>query len=317
MPAAAGGSVQGWGTVLALSLATVAFAVVQPAILIFVPLALLLVAMPQRRPLLAAVSIGLAAAMFAFPADGGIWYLERGWALILGGWFVFLVSARPGASFLASGLAALSAATGSTALVLLAFRDGWEHLDQAVKEHLDASAAQVVAVMRRLAGPGAESDPWFGRMLDAVYYGAELQATVYPALVGLASLAGLGVAWWAYRRLACGERAPLGSLRDFRFDDNLVWLIVCGIVLLLLPLGAASFRAGSNMLVFMGALYALRGTAVLVALTGPGPVGLVATATAVMFLFPRVMTAILVLVGLSDTWLDIRRRRRAAMGTDV
>ena len=62
---------------------------------------------------------------------------------------------------------------------------------------------------------------------------------------------------------------------------------------------------------FMAALYALRGLAVLLALAGsPGPAAILLGGLALLFLHKLAMAAT-VMVGLSDTWLDLRRRRSA------
>jgi hypothetical protein len=59
-------------------------------------------------------------------------------------------------------------------------------------------------------------------------------------------------------------------------------------------------------------LYALRGAAVLLVIGGAsGPLAVVVGMLLVLFLTPFVM-ATTFLVGLSDTWLDIRARRRAS-----
>jgi hypothetical protein len=147
----------------------------------------------------------------------------------------------------------------------------------------------------------------------AVYSAAELQVKLYPAMLALASLAALGIAWWAHGRLGRGERNPLPPLREFRFRDELVWLLVSAIVLLVFPRNQLAARAGQNLLAFMGALYALRGGAVLLALGGgaPGPVGILFGALLLLFMTPFVM-ATTFLVGVSDTWLDLRARRAAS-----
>jgi hypothetical protein len=145
---------------------------------------------------------------------------------------------------------------------------------------------------------------------QAVRAAAALQAKLYPAMLALASLAALGVAWWAFGRIAQNERSPLAPLREFRFRDELVWLLIIGLVLLALPLNALTTRLGENLLTFMAVLYALRGAAVLVVISGaPGPLGMLLGAVLVVFLYPIVMAATF-LVGLSDTWLDIRARRQ-------
>ncbi len=83
---------------------------------------------------------------------------------------------------------------------------------------------------------------------------AHLWWTLFPALLALQSLAGLGLAWWIWARSGPpGDRhVPLGRLREFRFADELVWLPIVAIVIVVLPLGGALTRAAGNVLFFMG-----------------------------------------------------------------
>lgn len=298
---------RGWGRVTVLALATMVLSVVQPMLLIFVPLSLLLVGLPPRPP--AMVAFALLVLWLGFGqgiVDDTLWYFERGWALMLGAWFVVAVVALPGRGFLARGLTAVLATSASAGLLLALSRGGWDRLDYAVAEQLRASAAGAIAVWTRVLG----ADRVSVEMTRTLQAAAELQVKLYPAMLGLASLAALGVAWWAWSRLAAREAAPLRPLREFRFRDDLVWLLIAGVVLLALPLGALATRAGENLLTFMAVLYALRGAAVLVVIGGvPGPVGLVLGAVLLVFMYPLVMVATFI-VGLSDTWLDIRSRRQ-------
>jgi len=144
---------------------------------------------------------------------------------------------------------------------------------------------------------------------------AELQWTLFPALLGLRSLAALGLAAWFAGRLR-GPAAPalrLRPLRDFRFNDQLVWLLIAGLALVALPLGAAATRAGYNALAFMAAMYAVRGVGIFVFLAGGAPtlLSVLFGAFALIFLYPLVLTAA-VLLGLGDTWLDVRGRAALA-----
>ncbi|MBI4408089.1 MAG: DUF2232 domain-containing protein [Gemmatimonadetes bacterium] len=301
---------RGWGTVAALALAAAVLSVFDAVVLIFLPLALLWVALPPRRPLLLAAAATILAWSFAQRGTDSFWYAERGWALILGAWFVLMVLLLPRGGFLARALAAIGAATASSALLFLVDRRAWASLDWLVAHRLRDGAADAVAVF----GPVLGTASWGARLTGAVYQAAELQALLYPALLALGSLAGLGVAWWAYRRLSLREAHPLAPIREFRFRDELVWLVIAGAVLIALPLGELATRAGSNVLAFMSVLYALRGTAVILALTGAiGPGGVFFAAVSVLLLYPLVMAAA-VLVGLTDTWFDLRARRRANAG---
>ena len=95
--------------------------------------------------------------------------------------------------------------------------------------------------------------------------------------------------------------------------EGLFWVFIGGLALRLLETGEGLDRAGDNAMVFMGALYALRGAAV-VRFFGVGQslFGLFLLAMALLFATPVVLTGVLV-IGLGDTWLDLRRRARALM----
>jgi hypothetical protein len=297
--------VRGWGSVAALALATAFLSVVHPGLLIFVPLALLIVALPPRRPVLLALAGFIGWMVFSAPAvDNVLWYFERGWALLLGAWFVVLVLALPGSRFMARALGAVGATVATSAIFMIVNRNGFAELDSAVTGHLSSEAVQARRVLERFPALAE-------RASEYAQGAAELSANLFPALLALASLAALGVAWWAFGRIAQGERQPLGRLREFRFRNELVWLMITGMVLLLLPLNQLATRAGENLLMFMAVLYALRGAGVLLVIGGvPGPVGVVIGAALLLFLYPLVMVTT-VIVGLSDTWLDIRARREA------
>jgi hypothetical protein len=298
---------RGWARVAALTLATMVLSVVQPALLIFVPLSLLLLGLPPRPPLLVAFAVLILWLSFGQGlADETMWYFERGWALLLGAWFVVMVVALPARGFLSRALAALCATTASAGILLALNRGGWARLDHAVGEQLRGGAASAVSVWTRAVGLERVSE----ELTRTVYAAAELQVKLYPAMLALASLAALGVAWWAFGRLARRDAVPIAPLREFRFRDELVWLLIAGVMLLGLPLGALATRVGENLLTFMAVLYALRGAAVLVVIGGvPGPLGMVLGALLIVFMYPFVMAAAFI-VGLSDTWLDIRSRRQ-------
>lgn len=243
------------------------------------------------------------------PAAQTLWYFERGWALLLGGWFVLMVALLPRWRFLHRALGALAGTVATAAVFMAVNRGGFARLDALVSDHMRATARDAIATWTRAVGLERVSED----VTRTLYAAVDLQVKLYPALLGLASLAALGVAWWAFGRLARGELAPLGRLREFRFRDELVWLLVASVVLLGLPLDALATRVGENLLTFMAVLYALRGAAVLLVIGGvPGPLGIAVGTVLVVFLYPFVM-ATTFLVGLSDTWLDIRKRREEAV----
>ncbi len=284
-----------------------------PLALLGLPLALVMVALPPRHPAqLVLAVLALFLALGGTPSDP-IWQFERGWALLLGAWFVVLFLALKRASFTARALLA-TAATAATSAIFMVLRPGsFGGLDQALATQLRSAVSQQVQLWKtaKLNLPPA--------FMDAMYSFVRTRTFVAPALAALASMAALALAWGVYRRLAAREERALPPLRDFRFRDDLIWIVVAGVLLVLIPgLGPAALRAGSNLLTFMGALYALRGVAVLVAMSsgafGFGGLLLVLFAALADSWIPALVMAAAVLVGLTDTWLDLRARLAAPSG---
>ncbi len=292
----------GWPTVLGLILVVLTFSVVDPLQLLMLPLAMLLVALPPRRLSLLLFAAVLVVLSFAGP-HGPLWAVERGWSLVLGAYFVAAALLWPSRPFLVRGLAATGAAA-VTAGVMIAALGRWAELDWMIASHFRE-------VAQAMAGS------WPGGLANAeevVEVAATVPARLFPAFVGVASLSALGVGWWGYRRLTQRGQA-LSGLAQFRFPDPLLWVLIVGLVLTILPLAGWGERVGSNLLFFMSALYALRGlgvlTALVVGMTGPQlPVLLVLGVVGVL-LYPIVVAGTL-LLGVTDTWLDLRSGRGTA-----
>ncbi len=96
-------------------------------------------------------------------------------------------------------------------------------------------------------------------------------------------------------------------MREFRFSDQLVWGLIVGLVVVLLPSLAAIRPIGLNLLVFFGALYALRGFGVLAWFLAPDRIGL-APLIGFALLMPPLVGALALGLGLGDTWVDWRTR---------
>ena len=301
---------RGWLTVGALAFVTAVFSVVSPALLIAIPFALLVVALPPRQPVMLALGafvLWLTLRSTSTSAADALWYVERGWALLVGAWFVLAIGVFAEWRFLPRALFAIGGASATAIALVLATQGSLAPLDAVVTERIEAGAARALALLGQAGGETGVS-PQLARGLAAA---TQLQTQLYPALLALGSLAGLGVAWWAFGRIAWKQARPLAPLREFRFRDDLVWLFIAGLLLLMLPLGELAQRAGENLFTFMAVLYAVRGAAVLVVIGGvPGPLGLLLAAMLIVLLYPIVMAATFV-VGLFDTWFDIRARRQA------
>ena len=292
-------------TPIALAVFTAALSVFNPMLLILVPLAFMAVALQPRRPVLMLIAVVLLASALTGTPDGVLWWYGRGWALILSAWFILAALLLPRAGLLARSLAATAGSVLTVVLLFVVDRSGWFALDTAIDSQLHASAADVVTFWTTKFA----DKPWVPAMSSSVYKFTDFQEFTYPALLAIASLSGLAVAWWIWRRLAAQEERPFGALREFRFNDELVWLVVAGAALIVLPLEGVATRMGTNLLTFMAALYAVRGLAVILSLFGsPSVLGTLFGILVFLMLYPIVMATTL-MVGLTDTWLDLRARR--------
>jgi hypothetical protein len=145
---------------------------------------------------------------------------------------------------------------------------------------------------------------------------------VFPALLALESLAALALGWATYHRLGRTRLGlPLGKLREFRFNDQFVWGLIAGLTIVLLPTLTTLTGIGRNLLVFFGALYAVRGLGVLSWFMAPGTLAVTLVIGFVMLFLPF-LSAVAVLafmalavaaigLGLGDTWADWRNRARS------
>ena len=298
---------------MALLLVTLVLAVFSAGVLVAVPFLVLAMVLGTRRFVTVMAATLAVMVTLGVTARGGIWYLERGWAVVLAGWFVVLTMRWPGSRFFPRALAAV---LGTFALVaaLLALQPGsWAMVNWLVTEGIMKSVSLAMSLLTAL-NPERDIPT---AMVNTAFATAAQQGRLFPALLGLSSLAGLGVAWWGYVRLAAGSNQGLGPLKDFRFNDHFVWLLLVGLTLIVLGLGEAWTLAGTNAVVFMGGLYAIRGAAVVLFFNGGISLfGFVVVALGMLFLAPVVIMGALV-IGVGDTWLDLRAKAEAlASGTD-
>ncbi len=285
-----------FGAVLALSIA-------RPLVVLGIPFALLAFLEREGRFAVLAASALILGLVFAGGSGAsGLWYLERGWAIVLGGSFAAVTLARPGVPFLERGLTALGGTVLWTSIVVAAF-GGWSALDAEVRARIDAGAASTLDLVAGMSGGESEG------LLEAVERAVEAQHFLFPSLVALSSLAALGVVWWTHVRVQRGSSGGLGSIRAFTFPDAMIWLLIAGIILVIgVGGGEAWVRAGANLLVFMAGLYALRGAGVVLFVTGGLSVpALILTAVAAI-LAPPVLLGGAMAVGIGDTWFDLRER---------
>ncbi len=275
-------------------------AVGQPLLIIVVAFAFLALTTSGAR--IGAFLLGAAAFVIAFAGDptAELWYLERGWAILAGGWFAGLSLAWPERPFAIRGLAAV-AGSGFWAAVVLASAGGWGVAEEMVRQRIRTSAD---AALELMAGSGDGTG-----LSEAITRTVEFQSLLFPSLLGLSTFACLGVAWWLHVRVLDGSDRGLGRWRDFRFPDPLIWVFISGLILVLLMGWDGEWgRLGVNVMVFMGALYAFRGAGVLLFLSGGLSLlsGLL-VAVGLVLAGPILILGAMI-VGLGDSWLDLRSR---------
>ena len=299
-----------WLRAAALLLVTMGLSVVSAGVLVAVPFLVLAAVLGARRfPTVMAAVLAVMVTLGA-TARGGLWYLERGWTIILAGGFVFLTMRSPDSRFFPRALGAVGGAFGLVAVLLAVQPGSWAMVDWLVSEGVMKSVSLAMSLVAAWK-PDVEIPT---EMVNTAFETAALQGRLFPALLGLSSLAGLGVAWWGYVRLAAGSDQGLGPLKDFRFNDHFVWLLLVGLVLIVLGLGDAWTRVGTNAVVFMGGLYAVRGVAVVLFFNGGISLfGFLVMALGMLLLAP-VLTMGALVIGVGDTWLDLRAKADVLSG---
>jgi hypothetical protein len=294
---------------VAAAVGLVLLLVLTPPLFVFVlPLLAGLLLLSGPRTLQEWCWIGISVIWLAVSAEASRGIVDRtvlAGGLMAAGAFLILVLRWP-RPFLDRALAALALAgitltfwgwwlgIGWQDIQSAVLREGWEMARQVARPAADSASATLSA-----AQPFAE----------ALAEGVGPMSAVFPSVMALCALAGMAVAWSWYRRIAREPRdAPLGRLAEFRFSDQLVWGMVTGIALLVMPAGDAGQVAGENLVLFFGGLYVVRGLAIARSWSRQAPgllLGLMALS--LLFILPVALGGLLSL-GLADTWLDFRRR---------
>jgi len=278
--------------------------------LVAIPFVLLAILLPRKSSKVLAVAALAILITFSFdPPSGGLWYLQRGWALVLGGWFVALTLRWPQASFTTRGLGSVFGAAATAALVLVRNPNALASVDSLMRVQINTAARTFDAAAQAASDPEVATriTTWVEAMTQA-------SQQLYPSVLLVASICALGAAWWGYVRLAQGSDRGLGPLREFRFNDQLVWIAVVGVGLLVWGAPEVGSRVGANVVVFMSALYAVRGAAVVVFVMGGVSLTGGILVTLAMLLVAPYVVSLAVFIGLGDTWLHVRERAASALG---
>ena len=271
----------------------------RPSVLVAVPFLLLVGTNTLRGyAILGATLIAIIIVMVG-PYDG-MWYLERGWALLLGGCFVGLSIARPKMKISDRALEAVFGALVLAAILMTLMSGAWNIVDWVISDRVRATVAQVIA----LGG----SEGLAPALITALYQTADAQILIFPALTALASMSALLFSWWLFIFFSGRSEEAFGSVKNFRFNDHLIWMLVVGLFLLFTRWSEPLQRLGSNAVVFIGALCAVRGAAVIVFITGGFSVlGYAMTLLGLVIVTPIVLGGA-VLIGIADIYLDFRKR---------
>jgi hypothetical protein len=275
-------------------------------VLLFGPLAgLLLLTRPARlREWVWLLGTGIWTVLWLNQGGGLAAQFARAGAVLLMGTFLALTIWRPSAGF-SRALAATGLAAVALTLWMWRLGVGWGEVRRAVENELWTYNQEILLRLGALGASGSTGQVLVDQMSAMV----RTVGAFYPALLFIAALAGLCLAWSWYHRIVT---RPLGPppppFAAFRFSDQLVWGWVIGLALCVLPEGPLASSLGSNLLLVWSVLYAARGLAVFSAGARRVPMLVMATLSLVaMFLLPFVLGG-LTLLGLADTWLDFRRR---------
>ncbi len=226
--------------------------------------------------------------------------VARAGAVFLCGSFLALTLWRPSPLF-SRALVAVAAAGTALVIWMVSLGIGWEAVHQSVEHELTLYQAEI---RTHWTAAGIPQD--LTARLSEI---SKTASQLYPALLLIAAVSGLRLAWAWYHRVSMRPLgAPPAPFHAFRFDDQLVWGWVVALGLCLLPGTEPWTLVGANLLLIWTALYATRGLAVLMAGAGRVPASvLVVLCVISLFLLPFIAGG-LTLLGLADTWLDFRRR---------
>ena len=289
-----------------LFLGVIAFAIWAPPSLVGLPCAALLAAAPDRsaRTRVAAGLLGATSLALLVLSSGRLAAAIAAYTVLLTAAFVAGAVLAP-TTFLRQALRAVCyGGVGTALLVQLVWgAGGWGALAW--------EATREAGLTMRLV---VEFQPEAFSLYEPV---VRFVSTTAPGMLALQSLAGLALAWqWHGQLTSQPLGAPLAPFREFRIGDGWVWGVIAWLGLLVAPVSGVLKLAGTNLGFVLGALYVLRGAAIVVTFAqvlGVSAVALViaagvaaALAAPLLFLLPGLCT-----LGITDTWYQSRRRLAA------
>jgi hypothetical protein len=252
-------------------------------------------------------------------AGSGFEFLARGWSIVLVSMFGIACMLGGRRLFLSRALSAVAATFIFGGAVVLMSDVSPGRVQRTLADELDRRAAPMNAQMQATTmAPEwqdfADSNPRFAALVEQVLESwnrmPEVTVSFFPALLALESMAALALAWGLFHRISRTRLGPpLSRLRDFKFGDQLVWGLLVGIVLVVIPSLGALRGLGVNLILFFGALYVLRGVGVLAWFMADRRLA-IAMLVLLALLFTPAVGILALGLGLGDTWVDWRGRAR-------
>ncbi|UCD23819.1 MAG: DUF2232 domain-containing protein [Gemmatimonadota bacterium] len=295
---------------LLVVLACLAYVLFAHPALFALPLAALLVATSLRTPqewITATLAGGLSLTWLLDTGDLPDQLVRAGAVVATG---VFVTTTRlTRAPVIHRALFAVFIAAFATGVLLLVLGSSWGEARWWV-EYRVGYMTRMASQLFWLLGDGSSANP--NRVEQAVNSIVRLQADYFPALDALRILAGLALAAAVYQRVALEPYgAGLARFSSFRFNEHLGWAAIAALLVVLIPSLAAAELGATNLLIVLGALYALRGVAVaafgLQLVGASGCLFIAFAAVAAIFILPLVLAGA-ILLGVVDSGMDLRRR---------
>ncbi len=254
----------------------------------------------ERALTLLAAGLGLGLLLVPVPA-GRLDAATRAFAVLVTTAFALAAVLRP-AAFLPQAVRALALGGLATAIVIEALWGPWGWVELARDATLVVRGTMQLA-LDRVPEAAAAYHPL------ATFMGAAV-----PAMVALGTLGALAAAWqWHVHIARTPLGAPLAPFREFCIGDRWVWTVVASLAAWIAPVVGGVKVAALNVALISGALYALRGAAIVAALAAATGVSM-GTLVGLLVLGMVLVVPLAVLVpglwtlGLLDTWMDFRRR---------
>ena len=293
------------------------FTLLAPIVLLTLPLTALVVfsrPIPSRHRLTAALAGGISLWWLAQSGDPPDQVIRA--AAVIGTATFTIAVVFTNWSLIHRSLVAIAAAAIGVLAFTTVLRTSWPEVRWWVESRIGVSAQIMLSWLATRngaeGGSAAGSDTWVIIQLEDWFEVAvPLMADFFPAMLAIQMLAGLALASVLYDRMTHQTRGTLGWFRDFRFTEHLGWAAVVALGIVLVTRFAAIKILAANVLVVAGALYALRGAAVVsFALAMAGGPGFFTTAVivlSILFMLPVVLPGT-ILLGVVDAGLDLRKR---------